>query len=428
MFLDRSTLYDELEGLVGAHQTYNPQYPTIINSLLASSSGKYWNDEHPLLKDAEAIDQAITNFSHFNYTAYAGGTTYSLYDKVVYSGVNYEYINATPSAGNTPPNATYWKVIDSYNDYLLRIDRKASDITIDSVMNSKKIKGQVGSIFNNVQLFRGQANRSNLVTNAGKMVGLILELKDHRSLVSILHKVGHQFNEAVTFDLYLYHTSQVAPLATFEIAHSTALQSQWTALTANNILRYISDSYDVGGQFLLGYFQDDLDTAKAMYKDIVWSQYKSCCGDVKEDYRKYSPFMGVSGFSIDSDFLDGTNMPDPEKIVIDPYNNYGLNLQFTTKCDLTPFLIEQKDVLAEVKSLNMAYLILQDIANSTRGANAKANQVSALAKSQIYTHKDAWGTVLDRLNKATQGLEFDLSGLNQACLPCDDMVVDYSSH
>lgn len=44
---------------------------------------------------------------------YAGGTTYNHYDLVYSSGVVYQYTNVTPSAGNVPPNATYWTVYGS---------------------------------------------------------------------------------------------------------------------------------------------------------------------------------------------------------------------------------------------------------------------------------------------------------------------------
>lgn len=43
--------------------------------------------------------------------AYSGATTYELNDAVSEDGASYIYINATPSAGNTPPNGTYWDVL-----------------------------------------------------------------------------------------------------------------------------------------------------------------------------------------------------------------------------------------------------------------------------------------------------------------------------
>ena len=424
MFLNRSTLNSSLQGLVGAHQTVNPEYPTIATSLLVSRSGRYWMDESPLLK-IENINECFTNYSHFNYDDYSGATEYELYDKVKEGGVNYEYINATPSTGNTPPNATYWSVIDPLSDYLLQLDYKASDLTLDSVMNMKKIKGQVKSIFNNVQLFKGRDEYTNLETNSGKMVGLRLTLKDHTGLITILHKLSHQFNAALEdLTIYIFHTSQQDALTTFTIDHTTAKSSQWTSLS-NYILRYLSDSHDVGGDFYLAYFQDDLGEVQAIKKDIRWDLFNPCC-DIKRDYKIYSEFVDVVGFSFQSSDLNGIKLPDPEDIYIDYYSNFGLNLQLTTKCDLTPFILSRKNYLAEVKSLNMAYLVMKDLAYNTRGSNSQANQVKQMCQKQLYTFKDTYGTLLDRLKSATKGLDFDLSGLNSACLPCNDRImVDY---
>lgn len=49
---------------------------------------------------------------------YAGGTTYSEGDVVFLAGgAEYIYINATPSAGNTPPNVTYWVALTGQYTY-----------------------------------------------------------------------------------------------------------------------------------------------------------------------------------------------------------------------------------------------------------------------------------------------------------------------
>lgn len=419
MFLNRSSLNTSLQGLVGAHQTVNPSYPQLASSLLVSRSGRYWQDEFPSLLTIDNIYECFTNYSHFNYDAYSASTEYSQYDKVQSGGVNYEYINSTPSTGNTPPNATYWRVIDELSDYLLQLDYKSTDLTLDSLINLKKIKGQVKSIFNNAHLYSGRDVYSTTEANTGKFVGLKLTFKDHRGLVTILHRFGHQFDGALNdVNLYLYHTSQQAAIATFTFSHTTAKTSQWTSLS-NQILRYVSDNYDVGGSYYLGYYQDDLGSVKAVKKDVIWNVYKPCC-DNKRDYRQYSKFIDVVGVSFQADALNGTGLPDIEKEIVDYFSNYGLNLEFTTKCDLSPFIIQQEELIAEVKSLNMAFLVMQDMAYNTRGSNSQANQVKQMAKNQLFHVQGVYGNLYDRLEAAKKALDFDISGLNTACIPCND--------
>lgn len=53
-------------------------------------------------------------YKGFNFTgAYNGATTYSYGDVQTTSGSSYVYINASPSAGHTAPNTTYWQVLAS---------------------------------------------------------------------------------------------------------------------------------------------------------------------------------------------------------------------------------------------------------------------------------------------------------------------------
>lgn len=57
----------------------------------------------------KAIADAKTrNVPRGNYNA---GTTYEDGDQVVFSGSTYQYINNTPSAGNDPPDGTYWILV-----------------------------------------------------------------------------------------------------------------------------------------------------------------------------------------------------------------------------------------------------------------------------------------------------------------------------
>ncbi len=437
MFINRTLLQETIQGLVGSNQTENPEYPSLIPSLLESRSGIYWNDEFTSLLSIENIYNSITNFEHFNYTAFSttdrDAGSYLQGSKVSYSGSNYEYIATTASTSGTPTpgtDADVWREIDSLNDYLTRIDYKSTSQTLDTIFNMKKMKGQVKSIFNNSQLFVGQANRSSVVENDSSLVGLKINLKDNRDLVTILHKVGHQFNGALSdINLYLYHTSVVAPLETFTFSHTTAFTSQWTSLSDETI-RFLSDSHDIGGYFILGYYQDDIGSVKALKKEIIWNEYKRCC-DSKRDYERYSPFVEVRGIRVPSQYHDGTNLPETDydyDNFTDYFNNYGLNLQFTTKCDLTPFIIQQEESIAQVKSLMMAKLILQDIAHNTRGSNGVANQVKQMALKQLHSEQGVGDKFIDKYKKAIKALDFDLSGLGTECLPCNDAInISYGS-
>ena len=424
MFIDRNALRDSAFGLVGFEQTSNPAYPLLSASLLVKRSGRVVNEESGLLT-IENIDQTVKNFSHYSYTAYNAATEYSLGMKMVVASVNYEYINATPSTGNAAPNATYWAVIDNLSDYLIKASKKGFDNAIDAVLRAKKMSGKIRSIYENVLLYDGLVNPSSFVTNADNFVGLRLRMKKDRSLITIINKIGTHFSTILTgnLTLSLYHSSQQAAIETFVIAPaSAAKQSQWTAQTTGNILRYLSSDYDAGGDFYLGYKQSDLADlgGQAMRKALVWGESCNCANDA---YSNYSAYVDIMGFQVAETEMVADALFDTSKITLVSSNNFGLNLNISQKCDLTDFILQEEDLLGEAVSLHVALKILSDMASSTRGTNAVASQVSAMAQKELFHHKEAWGTVADRASAAAKAVSFDLSGMNDDCLPHEDYQV-----
>jgi hypothetical protein len=385
------------------------------------------------LMTIENIDQTARNFSHFTYTAFGVGTEYSLGEMVSESGVNYAYINATPSTGNTPPNATYWAVIANLDDYLIKVMKKGIGDVLDVVMRDKKIRGRITSIYENVLLYDGLANYSSLITNEDKFVGLRIRLKKDRSLISIINKISTQFSTVLTgsLTLSLYHSSQPSALTTFTIAAAgEAKQSQWTNLTTNNILRYLSDLYDAGGDFYLGYKQSDLDAlgGQALRMDWDFSGGSSCCNDRSNGYyQNYSEYLDVVGFEILETKMLSDKLFDPKELTIVGNNNYGINLNLSQKCDIAAFVLQEEDLMSEAVQLHTTLRILRDMADNTRGGNALANQVAAKAEKQLFHHKDAWGTVYDRAAAAAKAISFDWSALNDDCMPHEDISVSIGS-
>jgi len=173
-----------------------------------------------------------------------------------------------------------------------------------------------------IQLFNGVANYLNVIPNSNHFVGLRIRIKKGES---IINKVGCQFKGNVNgLTIYLFHSSQKEPLTTIKVNHTNSIT--WTDLCDNNILRYISDDYDAGGDFFIGYKQSELEDlgGKALKMDINWRS-KPCECDSKwsEWYRNYSPVLDIVGFEMDE------NLFDPENVSIRYTNNYGLNLNIS---------------------------------------------------------------------------------------------------
>lgn len=421
MFIDRDLLRKTLAKRIGFMQSTDSAYPTLSPVLSSSVANRFVSEASGLVTN-ENIDQTQKNFMKYPFTAWGGDTiTYAVGEVFSDGGVNYESIQTVPT-GIDILNPLFWFPLDATNDYLYQKLFQGIDKAIDEVFNGKKMRNKTKSIFENIPLYDGVANYRDTETNQNLFVGLRFVLKTDRDLAMIINRIGHQFTEAVSFNMYLYHSSQQTPIATIAINHTNANSSQWTT-QSDLSLRYLDNVYDAGGEFYLGYAQSELGTAQALnMESIDWYngfECRSCQGRSWGYYQNYSPWVAVSSFSIpESSFTVGTDFFDPSLAAISTGKTYGLNLVFTNKCDLTPFAIQQADIFDEAVNNSTALVIVQDMASNVRGSNSLANQLKTEAERQVFG--DVANTLIVTTQNSLKGLSFDLSGLQSECLPCDD--------
>ncbi len=430
MVLDRDNLRNTLFGLVGFYSPDHPDYPNILPSLLESRSSFRVNEAHPLLT-VENIDQSIKNFSHFVYPDYNGTTDtaggYTAGSKVLFTSRPYEYINAAASVGgNPPPDTTFWREIDELSDYLIKSVFSGTDRMMNDWINAKKMRAKIKSIYDQILLFSGVANYRDLVVNRDHFVGLRIRMKrGERSLVTIINKIGSQFSGTFAgLNIFIFHSSQQEAISTFTIDSTQSLSQQWTVLptTVENKLRYISDDYDAGGDFYIGYKQSELEAlgGQALRMDLNWREAPcDCDSEWMGWWKQYTPFIDVIGFEVGSLGV-GDTLFDPALIGINPTNNYGLNLNLSNKCDIGYFVIQEEELFAEAMQLSIALELMRAIAYNIRGGNQVANQLRSEAKKELFHSAGVWGTLRDLYDKSIKGLSFDLSGLAEECFPCDD--------
>ena len=427
MFLDRQLLRRSLAKTIGYYQSNNADLPTLSPSLTQSDYDRFVNSVHPLLT-LENIDASVANFTRYPYDDYQGDTvTYSQEDVVQDGGIVYEAIQNVPiSIPLTDVN--YWFEMDDLNQYLYQMRLTGVDKVLDQVFNAKKMRTKVKSIFENIPLYDGTLNPRDLEVNANKFVGLRFIMKSDRDIVTVLNKVSTAFTEASTFTLYLLHSSQQEPIASVLINHTKPNSSQWVNLT-NITLRWLDDNYDAGGEFFLGYAQSEIGTAQAINLTDTLDFYNGfgcggCGGRQSRNYnyyKNYSKWVQVSSFSIDeSAFTLGSTMFDPQNAAIGYDRSFGLNLNLTTKCDLTPFAIQEADIYAEGIQMATGLELMRNMANGVRTTNQLSNVVQQQAEKEVVSFNDVSGTLFDYTNDTIKGLSFDLSGLQSECLTCDD--------
>lgn len=432
MILDREGLRTALFGRVGFYNPSNPEYPNLVPSLLGSRSGMYVNEAHDLL-DIENIDQSVKNFSHFVYPDYlpsrdAAGE-YEAGSKVKFLGKNWEYINAAASVGgNPPPDGTYWKEINELSDYLIKKVYTGIDRVMNDWIKDKKMRSKIKSIYDNVLLFNGIANYRNPEPNKNHFVGLRIRMKrGEKSLVAIINRLGHQFDASFNgLNIFIFHSSQQEAISRFTIDHTTAKSQQWSIIPEDqeNKLRYISEEYDAGGDFFIGYKQSELESlgGQALKMDLDWTAIPcDCDSQWRAWHKQWSPFLSITGFEIEESSLGaGDTLFDPDLVGTTVTNNYGLNLNLSSKCDIGYFILQNQDLFDEALQLGIGKVLMEGLANNIRGGNQIANQIRSEAKKEIFHSKGVYGTLYDRYNDAIKAVSFDLSGLAEECFPCDD--------
>ena len=171
MFFDREELRRELSKTTGFYQTNNDGYPDLSPSLISSKYDRFVNEVHGLIT-VENIHQSIKNFSRYNFQKWEGLTVaYDVEEYVTYNGINYECIQNAP-IGTLLTDTNFWFELDELNNYLVQKRFQAVDRAIDSVINGKKIRTKVKSIYDNVLLYDGQANYRDKEANADKVCRL----------------------------------------------------------------------------------------------------------------------------------------------------------------------------------------------------------------------------------------------------------------
>jgi hypothetical protein len=412
-----------LWGLVGFRQNNNPDYPALTPSLLESSTGLRFQDEHPLIC-IENLDQALKNYDSFNYAAYDALEDYAITEKVrAVNGKVYESIDS-PNVGHEPSaSPLFWVEVPLLSQKLEAVVRSGINKVAAQVFQNKKLREATKTLIENVQLFDGNGSLTDREIKLGRFVGFRLMLLDHKDLTTIIKRLGTQFSQVnPNFKLYIWHSSQEDPIATLTIVLTKANSFEWTKL--DYTLRYLSESYAPGGSFRIGYYEDNL-IGQAVNRgyDFAASPVPCNCNNWYGLYSKWSRFILVEPFEV----TPATNPLTPggpklwpqESELVSYQKSYGLNLDLSVRCDTTNFLCRERDLFTQAILKQVAHDLVNELAYTTRN-NTIAKETRELAIYSLETKPNSNPGLKKLLDKAIEALDFDLSDFNEACLPCNN--------
>ena len=369
-----TTIQNCMTSLIGWRNDANTSVPQITNTaLLTSNSGLYYNDFHPLL--------LIENIA------------------------------------NTLPED---KTIDNY---LTEKVNSGINKALTKVVLEKKLNESTKTLLNSSKLFDGIGRFQDTVISNGRFVGVELEMFPSYGAKVIIDKIGLQFTQTQTnLPIYIFHTSQLNPIKTVTATTTKASSLEWLTLSETIDLSYLSDTYDSGGMFYIGYFQDDI-SGQAIKKDFnfIDGPCNTCRGgaNAMKVWNERLNFVRIVPVEVANGSLNGTQMFDYTKRKYNATNNFGLNFGVTIQCDISQYLCEQKLILTDLIGKQVAVDILNDMKHSTR-LNRIANVSQNMIIRDLEGDRETFEPGLaKRLSDSVKAVDFDFSKIDSPCLPCN---------
>ena len=426
-------LNEQLLHLVGWQQSYDTSEVKLSDNLTQSESGMYFQQVHPLLTLPNlmsiAPDFKNTNFpEHDANSSYKEGVVVTLEDKY------YKSINDVP-VNTEITNDEFWIETNLFSEWL-EDKTKASIIKlINKFINMKLADKASKSLIENKTLFDGTGRLTNLATNRNRFVGFEVDTVRSKGVTVKINKIGLQFTRPGKYKVYILHSSCDTPVYSFEFEKLKSNSIEWFKPKEDILLPYESQEIDAGGSWYIGYLQSDLpENSQAINRDRDWST-QPCKGCSRQEFlawQAWSKYIEIHPFYVDENQLLGEDEQmyfDPEIMNFTYDANYGINLDVSVYCDLTDFIIKQKQLFQDVIAKQVAVDFLREFAYNP---NVRTNRRSINAsRTDILYELDGDSSSMKHsglnyeLDLALKALNFSTQGLDRVCLPCVNRGLKY---
>lgn len=443
-------LQTALLPVVGWQQDYNPQ-KQIDNALCQSESGLTYQGAHPLVT-LENIRNIMPDDYLFRYTEWNVISTYRKGTKVRHNETvwiaNEDNIGVEPVAGDfnqdfnndyNTAQADAWVKYDMVSDFVRQLTVNGINTAVQMFIQEKQLQQETRNLLERRTFFDGAARMAATIDPTGKIVGFEIVPVRAMGVTTKIERIGLQMVGATgTVKLYLFHSSQVAPMREIELTFTNTNGGfQWFTPAEPIYLPYIpgvdGDGNDAGGAWFLCYNQNELPAGmRALNVSKDWSvePCQTCLGGSIDSWKQMTKYLQVSPFGIHApaDFAEYPEMFDIGQIGYTNTMNYGLNVEISVGCDLTDFIISQRGIFATVLQKQVAAYVLRTIAMNP-DVRVNRNQVNATRDEILY---ELDGNPTGRasglgyeLKQAYKALSLDTRGLDRICLQCNNHGVKY---
>ena len=422
--------------VVGWQQDYNPQNQ-IDDALTQSESGLTFQGAHPLctLANVRAI---MPDDYLYKYPNWKNSTSYPIGSKVKHT--NKIWIAKTANVGSEPDkNPDDWDEYNMVSDFVRQLTINGINTAVQNFIQEKQLQQETKNLLERRTFFDGAARLAATIDPTGKIVGFEIVPVRAIGVTTKIERIGLQMIGATgTVRLYLFHSSQVAPMKTIDLTFTNTKGGfQWFTPDEPIYLPYIpgadGDGNDAGGAWFLCYNQNELPAGmRALNVSKDWSvePCQTCLGGSIESWRQMTKYLQVSPFGIHAplDFEEYPEMFDIGQIGYTNTMNYGMNVEISVGCDISDFIISQRGIFATVIQKQVAENVLRTIAMNP-DVRVNRNQLNVTREELLY---ELDGAPTGRasglgyeLKQAYKALELDTRGLDRICLQCNNHGVKY---
>lgn len=423
---------EALKNVCGWEQSYDPA-KAIDDNLTQTESGLYFQGAHPLLT-LDSMAAIMPDDWGLQYPEWNMILPYKAGQKVSHNGI--VWIAKIDNTGEEPTeDSLFWSKYNILSDFLERMTRNGIATAIQTFTQIKQLDKETRNLLERRTFFDGAGRIRATLQNNHKLVGFEIVPVRAMGVTAKIEKIGLQMTGGTgVVRMYLFHSSQIDPIKTLDLNFTVTNGGfQWFPLT-DCYLPYISDKNNAGGAWFLCYNQDELPAGmEAINVSKDWS--REPCGTCNmgsvEVWRELTKYLQVTPFMYNAPetFAEYPELWDIAYTMYTRTQNYGLNCEITIGCDLTDFIISQRQIFQTVIQRQVAAIALRTLAMNPN-VRVNRNQSNATRMDILYeldgnTSGVRPGGLGYDLKKAYEALRIDTQGLDRICLSCNNRGVKY---
>ena len=420
--------------LIGWRQSYDANDGIISEALTQSESGLYYQDAHPLLT-LQNLQSVAPDFSNISYPVHSTEETYAKGVVVTDSDKHYKSLKAVPENIQIT-DTEYWIETNPFSEWLETKTKACITKAISCYVNEKVAKGTYKTLCEKKTLFDGTGRIYDTIKNKNNLVGFEIVPIRAKGVTTKINRIGLQFSEPGDYTILVMHSSLMEPYYQETFTKRIGNNIEWFTPSQELYLPYETDEIDAGGSWYICYVQSQLPTgSQAIRKSRDWSKgpCNECSRHEYETWRIWSKYLEVHPFYVNEELVpvvdEQVQLWDVENNLYDYSTNYGLNLDITVACDMTDFIIEQRQMFTDYLSKSLAIDFLREFAYNP---NVRTNRHSINAsRPDILYEIDGDSSSMKKsglsyqLELASKAIQVSTEGIDRVCLPCVNHGIKY---